>query len=193
VVSFTTQEIHGKFWYGHLNLGNNAEILKRNLVRDWGDVTQGTGQQTQQRTDRFQGQLRKNKLGRSCSKLTQCLIVPDDGVFVRNVRARLPDYTASHPIFIASVIIAVAILPSKGMGAAGLQPLHIEFKKNTGFVDTVISKRFAWFAVQPKSATEISWWQYIRIWENKLVKLKKNDKIGHCDWVTEHVVIFVCI
>jgi hypothetical protein len=30
--------------------------------------------------------------------------------------------------------------------------------------------------------------------KTKLIKLKKkNEKIGHCDWVMEHVVIFVCI
>jgi hypothetical protein len=27
----------------------------------------------------------------------------------------------------------------------------------------------------------------------KINKIKKNKKTGHCDWVTEHVVIFVCI
>jgi hypothetical protein len=29
----------------------------------------------------------------------------------------------------------------------------------------------------------------LELWKNKLIKLKR---IGHCDWVTEHVVILVC-
>jgi hypothetical protein len=33
--------------------------------------------------------------------------------------------------------------------------------------------------------------QYIRILKTKLIKLQ-NQKTGRCDWVTEHVVIFVC-
>jgi hypothetical protein len=34
---------------------------------------------------------------------------------------------------------------------------------------------------------------YMRILKNKLMKLKKNIKIGHCDWVMVHGVIFVCL
>jgi hypothetical protein len=29
--------------------------------------------------------------------------------------------------------------------------------------------------------------------KNKFKKFKKTKKLGHGDWVTEHVVIFVCI
>ena len=33
VFSFTTQEIHARFWYKHPNLGTTSEILERNIVR----------------------------------------------------------------------------------------------------------------------------------------------------------------
>jgi hypothetical protein len=35
--------------------------------------------------------------------------------------------------------------------------------------------------------------RYIGISKNKIIKLKKNKKTGHSDWVTEHAVICVCI
>jgi hypothetical protein len=36
--------------------------------------------------------------------------------------------------------------------------------------------------------------EYIWILKNIINKIEKaRKKIGHCDWVTEHVVIFVCI
>jgi hypothetical protein len=47
---------------------------------------------------------------------------------------------------------------------------------------------------QPKSATEVSWQVHQNFEKKKkeLIELKKK-KIGHCDWVTEHLVLVVCI
>jgi hypothetical protein len=76
-----------------------------------------------------------------------------------------------------------------GGGLPGFSPPNRpkpKFKKH-GFCRYDI-KSFTWFPLKVKSATEVGWWQYIRISKNKLIKLKRR-----CDWVTEHVVIFVCI
>ena len=84
--------------------------------------------------------------------------------------------------------------PSVG---GGLQPSHPSKPqrpkfKNTDFIDTMKSKvlfdlLFSWY--QPlKSGFD----NCIRICKNELTEWKRN-KIGHCDWVTQHVVIFVCI
>jgi hypothetical protein len=81
-----------------------------------------------------------------------------------------------------------------GVGeAAGLQtPQNRNLRKKTDFVYVVrsnILRDFPFSQNQPmKSADD----QYIRILKNKLIKLK-NRKTGHCDWVTERVVMFVCI
>jgi hypothetical protein len=69
-------------------------------------------------------------------------------------------------------------------GAAALKPPKMpktEIKKKTDFVDIMISKvlrDFPFGRNQPlKSADD----QYIRILKNKLIKLKKTKKTGHCD------------
>jgi hypothetical protein len=50
-----------------------------------------------------------------------------------------------------------------------------------------------WFTIQPKSDTEIGWWIVHWNFEKEINEIKKNKKIGRCDRVMEHVVIFVCI
>jgi hypothetical protein len=53
--------------------------------------------------------------------------------------------------------------------------------KNTDFVDTIISKVLRHFPFSRNQPLESADDQYIRILKNKLIKLKKNKKTGHCD------------
>jgi hypothetical protein len=50
-------------------------------------------------------------------------------------------------------MIRIYVPGSHPRGAATIH--HVEIKKKTDFVDTMVLKAFAWFMHQPKSATEI--------------------------------------
>jgi hypothetical protein len=85
-----------------------------------------------------------------------------------------------------------------GGGAAGLQsplkPPKPKFKKKTDFIEIMISNVLRSFLLSRNQPLKSADDQYIGVSKNKLIKSKKkNKKIRHCDWVVEHVVIFVCI
>jgi hypothetical protein len=87
--------------------------------------------------------------------------------------------------------------PTGGEGgcraAAPPNPQNLNLK-NKYFVDIVISKVIRDFPFNRNQPLKSAHDQYIRILKNELIKLKKkNQKTGHCDRVTEHVVISVCI
>jgi hypothetical protein len=74
--------------------------------------------------------------------------------------------------------------------AASPNPSKPKFKRRI-FCRYYDIKSFTWFPLQPKLATEIGWWLLHWNFEKKIKK--KDKKTGHCDWVTEHLVIFVCM
>jgi hypothetical protein len=53
--------------------------------------------------------------------------------------------------------------------------------KNTDFVDIMISKVLRDFPFSQNEPLKLADDWYMRILKNKLMKLKKNIKIGHCD------------
>ena len=54
----------------------------------------------------------------------------------------------------------------KGVACRAAAIPKLELKNKT--LDTMILKYFTSFSLQPNSATEIDWWQYIRILKNKI-------------------------
>ena len=78
-------------------------------------------------------------------------------------------------------------------GTAGPQPPPPKTPQNGNVKTPDIVDTMVWRVLIVRPSAEISWnWQTTRILEfKKKVKKKTTRRFGHCDWVTEHVVIFM--
>jgi hypothetical protein len=100
------------------------------------------------------------------------------------------------PSFLTPWTTLVRGAPKGGGGcraSAPSNPQNPKLKRNTDFVDTMISivlrdLPFSWN--QPLKSAGV---YYIRILKNKLIKLRKKRRLDTLIEVMEHVVVFVCI
>jgi hypothetical protein len=80
-------------------------------------------------------------------------------------------------------------------GVAGLQPpppnpSKPKFKKHR-FCRYYDIQRFTWFALQPKSATEIGWWLVQLNFEKQIIKLKKQE--DRIMWMSRGTCSYICM